>query len=713
MPNPTERARPIGTRRFALTALLALSLSTVLLWLYATPLAIWASGQFLDSRSLALQRLEGLDFGRNGIAIAGLTLVGDHLFLDATGIQVELTPFRLRHIEVSTLRLEVSPQEEVSPQGTDAFDPAPAPTAASRVLGLQGLPVDQLTVERATIVAGGAEFNGRFHALRPDSVNPDSLDAIGRQTPVAADVIISLDLESPWPFSLQAESAGTDLAASFTGPNGLLGSFTGAVAGDSVTGAVEASFATDKLGEQLPSVTVLPGGTVTVNGPFTLTLTDSDFTFTSPELAVDIPGLSFTIPPAPAMQDTENPQNPQDTHRLDTHRLGARILLKQPVVRYWRAGAVEARRWYALSHFESQMLDLPWLAQTRIDGSLQLSGSGLRANATLTAGEQASLRGELLHAFGGGAGFLDLEIPDFQFSAESPLSALLSQDLPDFEIPAGSVAGAGSVEWSADGVGGGMLLRLSGLSGYYGDTAFLDFDTYLDIEMTPDLDLRSVTPLAASLSRLDPGLPLDRLRWDYEFDSGQGAVEIRQLQADFLGGQVTLPSLRLARGAALPNVNLVLADIDLAAATRLIDYDGLDVTGRVSGYLPLRIESGVVRIEDGLIGALRPGGTIRYTPAQEASDPRMRTVNEMLSDYRFDTLNSHVQLDQAGDLLLQAEITGTSSGFISGSDNTGNVNTAQPVNLNLNLSNNIPDLLRSLRAGRDISRILEQRLNAC
>ena len=190
-------------------------------------------------------------------------------------------------------------------------------------------------------------------------------------------------------------------------------------------------------------------------------------------------------------------------------------------------------------------------------------------------------------------------------------------------------------------------------------------------------------------------------------------MRFRQLQADFLGGQLTLPSLRLVRGAALPNLNLVLADIDLAAATRLIDYDGLDVTGRVSGYLPLRIESGVVRIEDGLIGALRPGGTIRYTPAQEASDPRMRTVNEMLSDYRFDTLNSHVQLDQAGDLLLQAEITGTSSRVDAESVNAGSINPGQPVNLNLNLSNNIPDLLRSLRAGRDISRILEQRLNAC
>ena len=79
----------------------------------------------------------------------------------------------------------------------------------------------------------------------------------------------------------------------------------------------------------------------------------------------------------------------------------------------------------------------------------------------------------------------------------------------------------------------------------------------------------------------------------------------------------------------------------------------------------------------------------------------MQTVNELLSDYRFETLNSYVQLDESGDLRLQTEITGSNP----------TVNPSQPINLNVNISDNIPELLRSLRAGREITRVLEDQLN--
>ena len=79
----------------------------------------------------------------------------------------------------------------------------------------------------------------------------------------------------------------------------------------------------------------------------------------------------------------------------------------------------------------------------------------------------------------------------------------------------------------------------------------------------------------------------------------------------------------------------------------------------------------------------------------------MQTVNELLSDYRFESLNSYVRLDESGDLHLQTEITGTNP----------TVNPDQQINLNVNIVDNIPELLRSLRAGREISRVLEEQLN--
>ena len=261
-------------------------------------------------------------------------------------------------------------------------------------------------------------------------------------------------------------------------------------------------------------------------------------------------------------------------------------------------------------------------------------------------------------------------------------------------------------KWTGSSLGGSMLLRLRDLSGYIAETAFIDLDTDVEFELASDFGLRNARPLEASLARVDAGLPLEDLHWNYSFDSADGVLEIRQLQATLLGGTVNLPVLLLDRRqfeSTRPPLalNLVLSDVDLTEVTGLANYDDLAVTGRVSGYLPVRIEPDGIRIEDGLIGALQPGGTIRYTPQQPASDPRMQTVNELLSDYRFETLNSHVQLDESGDLHLQTEITGTNP----------TVNPGQPINLNVNIVDNIPELLRSLRAGREITRVLEEQLS--
>lgn len=352
------------------------------------------------------------------------------------------------------------------------------------------------------------------------------------------------------------------------------------------------------------------------------------------------------------------------------------------------------------------------IAGNVIDGALQaVLASGEISSLELSAPELLveglpAIRAEVLHRFDDASGFADFELPEFSLSSENPLSSFLSPNLPQGDVVAGSIAGTGRVEWTGGSLGGGMLLRLRDLSGFIAETAFIDLDTDLEIELTSDLGLRNAGPLEANLTRVDPGLPLEDLHWNYSFDSAEGVLEIRQLQAALLGGTVSLPVLRLDRRqleSARPPLalNLVLSDVNLTEATGLANYDDLAVTGRVSGYLPVRIEPDGIRIEDGLIGALQPGGTIRYTPQQPASDPRMRTVNELLSDYRFDTLNSYVQLDESGDLRLQTEITGTNP----------TVNPGQPINLNVNIVDNIPELLRSLRAGREITRVLEEQLN--
>ncbi len=678
-----------GKRLIFLLLPLSLLLPGTLLWFYATPLVHWATGQYLENFDLELQRFDELELRLDGFDLAGLTLANEGMSLGVDGVSADFTLPRMEKVDIAELRLDM-PAQEASGGGA-------VPEAAAVLQTLHELPVDVLEVADLRLVVGETEFRGRLRAT-------------------ATPLRIELDIEFPWRISLQFASPDPDgIEGSLAGPEGLQAEFQGSVAGNVINGALQAVLAPGEIANLFGAGANLPAGTVAVSGPFAFTLADSDFTFTSANLDLSAPELLMEGLPA----------------------VRADLQLEQIVARYWRADTAEVGRWHALAHFNSRTLELPWLAQTSLEGSLQLSGGGLRGTAALTIGPEgdpdgtpdppdpdgtptsgsdggsdgtptstARVSAELWHRFDDDTGFADLEAPEFRLSGENPLSSLLSLDLPQGDVVSGSIAGAGGIEWTGGSLGGGMLLRLRNLSGFVAETAFIDLDTDVEFELGSDLGLRNAGPLEASLARVDPGLPLEDMHWNYSFDSAGGVLEIRQLQAALLGGTVSLPFLRLDRnqletGQPPPALNLVLSEVDLAQVTGLANYDDLAVTGRVSGYLPVRIEPDGIRIEDGLVGALRPGGTIRYTPRQPASDSRMQTVNKLLSDYRFETLNSYVRLDESGELHLQTEITGTNP----------TVNPDQPINLNVNIVDNIPELLRSLRAGREISRILEEQLN--
>ena len=102
------------------------------------------------------------------------------------------------------------------------------------------------------------------------------------------------------------------------------------------------------------------------------------------------------------------------------------------------------------------------------------------------------------------------------------------------------------------------------------------------------------------------------------------------------------------------------------------------------------------------MAALKPGGTIRYTPANPipSSNPSIQLVNDALSNYQFTTLNTDVFYDGNGDLRLAVQLQGTNP----------DMNNGQAINLNVNITDNIPTLIRSLRASRVIIDALEQSL---
>ena len=307
------------------------------------------------------------------------------------------------------------------------------------------------------------------------------------------------------------------------------------------------------------------------------------------------------------------------------------------------------------------------------------------------------------------AGTLNWEIAPYFFSSITPLSALVTQSIIKTDIVAGSIAGSGNLTLGTDADGnwqaaGPANIQLNELAGFVEDVFYVGLTSEIKTVVADNWSLKSAELLTARIATLDVGLPLTDIRWDYNFDSADQSVAVKNLAIYTLGGEITMADFDYALANPNTKLTVVITNLDLHTIVELAQYPGLNVQGTISGYLPLTLTGKTVTVEKGLIGALQPGGTIRYasgTPA-DTGNSTMDLVNEALANYHYQIMNTYVYYNDNGDLRLEVQLQGNNPDLYNG----------QVVNLNVNIADNIPTLLRSLQAGRTISDALEKRLQS-
>jgi len=311
------------------------------------------------------------------------------------------------------------------------------------------------------------------------------------------------------------------------------------------------------------------------------------------------------------------------------------------------------------------------------------------------------------HDLSNNSGFAEIDMPRYGFSRLTPLSLLLEQSFLNGDIVAGNIAGRAELSWSRNAdrswnYSGPLDLNVQNLSGFYEDSFFVDLDTELSADLSSPLGVRSRNELSATLANLDAGVSVSNVEWRYEFDSADRQFSVYDLTTEVLGGNISVPIFDYSGEREENKLNVILTGLDLNYIVNLADYPNLLVDGLISGYLPLILRQDRLTIDGGLVAALQPGGSIRYTPSNPipSSNPTVQLVNDTLSNYQFETLNTEVYYDENGDLRMQIQLRGTNP----------NMNAGQAINLNINITDNIPTLLRSLQASRVITDELEQRL---
>lgn len=350
---------------------------------------------------------------------------------------------------------------------------------------------------------------------------------------------------------------------------------------------------------------------------------------------------------------------------------------------------------------------LPWLPPFDLDASLVLAGSRLDLDSKLLLRE-GTVAGELRvqghHDLASAAGSAAVTLPRLQLAAGSTLGQRLGQWPYAWDLVLGSVEAGLQLQWQKDTataqtrVTGMLSGSFADVGGYHGSAWFRG----LDLALTAQIDSTQALPLATpplelTVTEIDVGLPLRDLVLRLQMDAASNSVVIESLTGALLGGTLAMHQQRFDLAASDNLLTLQFDGLRLEQVMALTGYEDIVVDGGLSGTVPLHFNAAGIEVAGGQLSAQQGGGSIRYLGTLGQGDASLALVRQALSNYRFDALDSSIQYTPDGELLLGMQLRGYNPELENG----------RRVDLNLNLSDNILTLLRSLQAGRNIEDLME------
>ena len=249
---------------------------------------------------------------------------------------------------------------------------------------------------------------------------------------------------------------------------------------------------------------------------------------------------------------------------------------------------------------------------------------------------------------------------------------------------------------------GQASLAAASLAGFYGDTAFTGLSSRLKTSYRSGFGF-AAEPSSITVALVEMGLPVENLTAEYTLDPNALSVDVENLQMTAFGGIIRADPFSFRTDTASNTLTLKAESIDLRELLSLQEFETIDVSGSIGAVLPVTIEDDTVTIVNGTLTGEPSGGVIRYLPVSSPDESDVSGIafaTRVLSNFEFETLSSNVNLTKDGDLDLQLQLTGRNP----------DLDEKRPVVLNLGVENNIPQMLRSLRAARAVEEILEKRL---
>ncbi len=364
---------------------------------------------------------------------------------------------------------------------------------------------------------------------------------------------------------------------------------------------------------------------------------------------------------------------------------------------------------HQLQHPLLKAADWQWQGQAQGGlTDLQLSGT-LQNSQALKMTYQAALSPSTLK--------VQWQLADLFLLAGNPLQ--ITRLWPELlELQRGKISADGQLQLQLPGVKLTSLqlkAQLSELYGIYDRTTFGGFTTQVLLEGDPRSFTLKLPELA--LKQINHGFTAGpaQLAGQYRAEwsaPASGEVRLGQAGLAIFGGRLALADTQFNLQQPTIEFSMAVQQIQLAEVLKQHPSGQMMGDGVLSGTIPLRYQQvkpaaakhafAQWQVFGGSLQAEAPGGRLQYqyqpVPGQKASG--MDLAWEALSDFRYQTLASTVELQPDGKVLLQVKLHGFNPKLQQG----------RPVHFNINVEEDLPALLTSLQLSGQISDKVRQRI---
>ena len=288
---------------------------------------------------------------------------------------------------------------------------------------------------------------------------------------------------------------------------------------------------------------------------------------------------------------------------------------------------------------------------------------------------------------------LDFELD--KLSDDLPLSSNLKHWPYPFDIVSGQLNGSFSkINYGGSANGKDqLLLSIEEANGKLKNINFKNLSGSFDIEPTN----LSFKPSDIWIEELSSGFLLKEVSTKVSSDRGllvnSKVLKINNASGQIFGGEVKIPKLDYSIASNSTNIfTLWLQKVDLEQIVSILNREDLEVSGTISGSVPMEVSKTKISINNGTLKADAPGGVIKYLPKDPEAlkgmlGSSLEFVLKALKNYHYNSLVLTPSYKSDGTLSFLAQLEG----------NNPDLNNQRPIHVNLNVEQNLPALLKSLQ----------------